>query len=175
MAIPEFEDQVIANFVHQHPDQPFVMGGMLHGGVGGNNIKSLSSKSGNIICLNDSAGIEIKDRNKNHFTLSGTGDVTTFISNNNNKEAMMQMGSQFVMGVITGVTAGTSVIAVGVTGALTLALYTPSEAFGDTDFGSIMKEQQVQFLPWEVMLFRPGRELWLPKLPVVRLPKLAEQ
>ncbi len=59
-----------------------------------------------------------------------------FISNNNNKEAMMQMGSQLVMGVITGVTAGTSVIAVGVTGALTLALYTPSEAFGDTDFGS---------------------------------------
>lgn len=59
-----------------------------------------------------------------------------FISNNNNKEVMMQMGSQLVMGVITGVTAGTSVIAVGVTGALTLALYTPSEAFGDTDFGS---------------------------------------
>lgn len=59
-----------------------------------------------------------------------------FISNNNNKEVMMQMGSQLVMGVITGVTAGTSVIAVGVTGALTLSLYTPSEAFGDTDFGS---------------------------------------
>lgn len=59
-----------------------------------------------------------------------------FISNNNNKEAMMQMGSQLVMGVITGVTAGASVIAVGVTGALTLVLYTPSEAFGDTDFGS---------------------------------------
>lgn len=60
-----------------------------------------------------------------------------FISNNNIKKAMMQqMGSQLVMGVITGVTAGTSVIAVGVTGALTLALYTPSEAFGDTDFGS---------------------------------------
>lgn len=59
-----------------------------------------------------------------------------FISNNNNKEAMMQMGSQLVMGVITGVTAGTSIVAVGVTGALTLALYTPSEAFGDTEFGS---------------------------------------
>ncbi|WP_139422860.1 DUF4280 domain-containing protein [Chryseobacterium mulctrae] len=59
-----------------------------------------------------------------------------FISSNNNKEAMMQMGSQLVMGVITGVTAGTSVVVVGVTGALTLALYTPSEAFGDTDFGS---------------------------------------
>lgn len=59
-----------------------------------------------------------------------------FISSNNNKEAMMQMGSQLVMGVITGVTAGASVVAVGVTGAITLALYWPSEAFGDTDFGS---------------------------------------
>ncbi|MCJ8498293.1 DUF4280 domain-containing protein [Chryseobacterium salipaludis] len=59
-----------------------------------------------------------------------------FLSNNNNKEVMMQMGSQLVMGVITGGTVGASVTAVGVTGALTLALYTPSEAFGDTDFGS---------------------------------------
>lgn len=59
-----------------------------------------------------------------------------FISSNNNKEAMMQMGSQLVMGVITGVTAGASVVAVGVTGAITLGLYWPSETFGDTDFGS---------------------------------------
>lgn len=91
MAIPEIGDQVIVNFVHQHPDRPFVMGGMFHGGVGGgggagNNIKSLSSKSGNIICLNDGAGIEIKDRNGNHVTLSGTGDVTTFVSNDNKED-----------------------------------------------------------------------------------------
>lgn len=91
MAIPEIGDQVIINFVHQHPDRPFVMGGMFHGGAGGgggagNNIKSLSSKSGNIICLNDGAGIEIKDRNGNHVTLSGTGDVTTFVSNDNKED-----------------------------------------------------------------------------------------
>jgi uncharacterized protein involved in type VI secretion and phage assembly len=91
MAIPEVGDQVIINFVHQHPDRPFVMGGMFHGGVGGgggagNNVKSLSSKSGNIICLNDGAGIEIKDRNGNHVTLSGTGDITTFVSNDNNED-----------------------------------------------------------------------------------------
>ncbi|MCD1116408.1 type VI secretion system Vgr family protein [Chryseobacterium turcicum] len=91
MAIPEVGDQVIINFVHQHPDRPFVMGGMFHGGIGGgggagNNVKSLSSKSGNIICLNDGAGIEIKDRNGNHVTLSGTGDVTTFVSNDNNED-----------------------------------------------------------------------------------------
>ena len=91
MAIPEIGDQVIINFVHQHPDRPFVMGGMFHGGVGGgvgagNNVKSLSSKSGNIICLNDGAGIEIKDRNGNHVTLSGTGDVTTFVTNDNKED-----------------------------------------------------------------------------------------
>lgn len=91
MSVPEVGDQVIINFVHQHPDRPFVMGGMFHGGIGagggaGNNVKSLSSKSGNIICLNDGAGIEIKDRNGNHVTLSGTGDVTTFVSNDNNED-----------------------------------------------------------------------------------------
>lgn len=91
MAIPEIGDQVIINFVHQHPDRPFVMGGMFHGGVGGgggagNNVKSLSSKSGNIICLNNGAGIEIKDRNGNHVTLSGTGDITTFVSNDNKED-----------------------------------------------------------------------------------------
>ena len=85
MAIPEIGDQVIVNFVHQHPDRPFVMGGMFHGGVGGgggqgNNVKSLSSKSGNIICLNDGAGVEIKDRGGNYVTLSGTGNLTTDIS-----------------------------------------------------------------------------------------------
>lgn len=91
MAVPEIGDQVVVNFAHQHPDRPFVMGGMFHGQVGGgggagNNVKSLSSKSGNIICLNDGAGIEIKDRNGNHVTLSGTGDITTYVSNDNNEQ-----------------------------------------------------------------------------------------
>lgn len=91
MAIPEVGDQVVVNFAHQHPDRPFVMGGMFHGGVGGgggtgNNVKSLSSKSGNIIQLNDGAGIEIKDRNGNHVTLSGTGDITTLVSNDNTED-----------------------------------------------------------------------------------------
>ncbi|WP_346769503.1 phage baseplate assembly protein V, partial [Chryseobacterium sp.] len=91
MAIPEVGDQVVVNFVHQHPDRPFVMGGMFHGSIGagggtGNNIKSLSSRSGNKLELDDGAGIEIKDRNGNHVTLSGTGDVTTFVSNDNNED-----------------------------------------------------------------------------------------
>lgn len=88
VSIPEVGDQVMVGFQHQLPDRPFVMGSMFHGKVGGgggsgNNVKSLSSKSGNIICLNDGAGIEIKDKAGNFLTLSGAGDVTTQVSNNN--------------------------------------------------------------------------------------------
>lgn len=91
MSIPEVGDQVIVNFVHQHPDRPFVMGGMFHGGIGGgggagNNIKSLSSKSGHIIELNDGGGITIKDKNKNSVVLSGSGDITTTVSNNSTEK-----------------------------------------------------------------------------------------
>nr|WP_317619144.1 phage baseplate assembly protein V [Chryseobacterium foetidum] len=32
VAIPEVGDQVMVDFVHNHPDRPFVMGGMFHGG-----------------------------------------------------------------------------------------------------------------------------------------------
>jgi uncharacterized protein involved in type VI secretion and phage assembly len=85
--IPEVSDQVMVGFVHSHPDRPYVMGGLFHGKIGsgggkGNNVKSLSSKSGHIIQLNDAVGIEIKDRNGNYVTLSGSGDVTTSVSNN---------------------------------------------------------------------------------------------
>ncbi|QDP84760.1 hypothetical protein FNJ88_04040 [Chryseobacterium sp. SNU WT5] len=91
MSIPEVGDQVMVGFQHQLPDRPFVMGSMFHGKVGGgggagNNIKSISGKSGNVICLNDGAGIEIKDKNGNHVTLSGDGDVTTEVSNNNTEK-----------------------------------------------------------------------------------------
>lgn len=91
MAIPEVGDQVMVDFIHDNPDRPFVLGGMFHGKVGGgggagNNVKSFSGKSGNIICLNDGAGIEIKDKNGNHVTLSGTGDLTTEVSNNNTEK-----------------------------------------------------------------------------------------
>ncbi|KFF07831.1 type VI secretion system Vgr family protein [Chryseobacterium luteum] len=91
MSVPEVGDQIIVNFVHQHPDRPFVMGGMFHGGIGagggaGNNVMSLSSKSGNIIQFHDGCGIEIKDRSGNHVTLSGTGDIKTEVSNDSTED-----------------------------------------------------------------------------------------
>ncbi|EJL74240.1 type VI secretion system Vgr family protein [Chryseobacterium populi] len=81
MAIPEVGDQVVVNFAHQHPDRPFVMGGMFHGGIGGgggtgNNIKSLSSKSGHTVSLDDGGGITIRDKDQNNMFLDGAGKIS---------------------------------------------------------------------------------------------------
>ena len=43
----------------------------------------MSSKSGHIIELNDGGGMMIRDKNGNHVTLSGDGDITTQVSNDN--------------------------------------------------------------------------------------------
>ncbi|MCS4304787.1 type VI secretion system Vgr family protein [Chryseobacterium sp. BIGb0232] len=88
MSIPEVGDQVIVNFVHQHPDRPFVMGGMFHGGIGGgggkgNNIKSLSSKSGNIVELNDGGGITVRDKAQNQIHVDGSGNISSSSSTTN--------------------------------------------------------------------------------------------
>lgn len=86
MAIPEVDDHIMVNFVHQHPDRPFVMGGMYHGGAGGgggqgNNVKSLSSKSGHTISLNDAGGITITDKTGgNIITVDGTNTISAIAS-----------------------------------------------------------------------------------------------
>ncbi|REC45533.1 MULTISPECIES: type VI secretion system Vgr family protein [Chryseobacterium] len=83
MAIPEVGDQVIVNFVHQHPDRPFVMGGMFHGAIGagggaGNNIKSLSSRSGNKLELDDGAGsVFLTDQGGANMKFDGAGNAVT--------------------------------------------------------------------------------------------------
>ncbi|SHK45766.1 type VI secretion system Vgr family protein [Chryseobacterium polytrichastri] len=88
MAIPEVGDQVIINFVHQHPDRPFVMGGMFHGKVGGgggqnNNIKSLSSRSGNKLELHDGEGsVFLTDQGGVNMKFDGAGNATTNANNN---------------------------------------------------------------------------------------------
>ncbi|MCC9043554.1 phage baseplate assembly protein V [Myroides sp. M-43] len=80
MAIPEVGDQVMVGFTANHPDRPYVMGGLFHGQTGagggsGNNIKSLSSKSGHIVELNDGGGITIRDKDQNSVFLSGDGHI----------------------------------------------------------------------------------------------------
>ncbi|UFH31458.1 phage baseplate assembly protein V [Chryseobacterium sp. C-71] len=87
MAIPEVGDQVVVNFAHQHPDRPFVMGGMFHGQVGGgggtgNNIKSLSSRSGNKLELDDGAGsVFLTDQGGANMKFDGAGNATTNTNN----------------------------------------------------------------------------------------------
>ena len=82
VAIPEKGDQVMVAFTHSHPDRPYVKGGLFHGkvaggGGSGNNVKSLSSKSGHIVMLNDGGGITIKDKTGgNHVVVDGNNKVT---------------------------------------------------------------------------------------------------
>lgn len=93
MAIPEVGDQVVVNFVHQHPDRPFVMGGMFHGGVGGgggqnNNVKSLSSRSGNKLELDDGAGsVFLTDQGGANMKFDGEGNATTNANSNHTTNA----------------------------------------------------------------------------------------
>ncbi|MCJ8155456.1 phage baseplate assembly protein V [Chryseobacterium sp. SSA4.19] len=82
VAIPEVGDQVMVNFVHSHPDRPFVMGGMFHGGValgGGvdNHLKSIQTRSGIKILMNDAEGsVNIIDPSGNTYFMDGKGNIS---------------------------------------------------------------------------------------------------
>ncbi|HAO27483.1 MAG TPA: type IV secretion protein Rhs, partial [Chryseobacterium indologenes] len=45
-------------------------------GGAGNNIKSLSSKSGHTVSLNDGGGITVQDKDQNSVFLDGAGNIT---------------------------------------------------------------------------------------------------
>ena len=78
VAIPEVGDQVMVGFVHNHPDRPFVMGGMFHGqvGLGGgadNRVKSIQTRSGHRIVFTEDESIIITDKSGNEIHLDTTG------------------------------------------------------------------------------------------------------
>ncbi|WP_288375232.1 phage baseplate assembly protein V [Chryseobacterium culicis] len=81
VAIPEVGDQVMVGFVHNHPDRPFVMGGMFHGGtaLGGgvnNHLKSIQTRSGIRILMNDAEGsVNIIDPSGNNYLMDGKGNI----------------------------------------------------------------------------------------------------
>lgn len=93
MSIPEVGDQVIVNFVHLHPDRPFVMGGMFHGGIGagggsGNNIMSFSGRSGAELKYDNGAGsMNLKDQGGANMHFDGTGNATTNANSNHTVNA----------------------------------------------------------------------------------------
>ena len=72
VAIPEVGDQVMVNFVHNHPDRPFVMGGMFHGGIGlgagmDNRVKSIQTRSGHRVVFTEDESIIITDKSGNEI------------------------------------------------------------------------------------------------------------
>ena len=82
VAIPEVGDQVMVNFVHSHPDRPFVMGGMFHGGVGlgggvDNRVKSIQTRSGHRVVFTEDESIVITDKSGNEIHLDTTGSNIT--------------------------------------------------------------------------------------------------
>ena len=80
--IPEIGDQVAVSFEEGNVARPIVLGSVFHGksGSGGsasNNSKSLTSKSGHTVQLNDGGGITIKDKTGgNHIVVDGENKVT---------------------------------------------------------------------------------------------------
>lgn len=78
VAVPEVGDQVMVGFVHNHPDRPFVMGGMFHGGtaLGGginNKVKSIMTRSGHKVVFTENESIIITDKSGNEIHLDTTG------------------------------------------------------------------------------------------------------
>lgn len=82
VAVPEIGDQVMVGFVHNHPDRPFVMGGMFHGGtaLGGgvnNHMRSIQTKSGIKVLMNDDEkSVTILDPSGNTYFMDGNGNIT---------------------------------------------------------------------------------------------------
>lgn len=82
VTIPEEGDQVMVGFRYNDPQRPFVMGSMFHGKSGGgggdgNKTKSLTTRSGCTVTLDDSEGsILIMDAKQNSMTLDGEGNIS---------------------------------------------------------------------------------------------------
>ncbi|MBE5322126.1 hypothetical protein IM793_23430 [Pedobacter sp. MR2016-19] len=80
--VPETGDQVLIGFRYNDPNRPFVMGSMYHGkiGAGGgetNKTKSLTTRSGCAVILDDSTGsATVKDPSGNVLVMHGDGTIT---------------------------------------------------------------------------------------------------
>ena len=80
--IPVVGDQVLLGFRHGDPARPYVLGSLFNGttgggGLEGNHMKSLTTRSGHTIKLNDSLsslGITIKDIKGNSIHIDSVGD-----------------------------------------------------------------------------------------------------
>jgi type VI secretion system secreted protein VgrG len=104
--IPEVGDQVLVAFEEGNVARPIVIGSMFSGksGTGGgssNNVKALTTRSGNTIILNDNDGsINVKDPSGNVITLHGNGQVTLTAPNSftiNTKDFIVNASNSIAM------------------------------------------------------------------------------
>ena len=87
--IPEVDDQVLVGFRNNDANRPFVLGSMFHGKIaegGGteNNSKTIQTRSGHRVELNDQLGAEtitITDKNKNSFVIDTVDNSITITAN----------------------------------------------------------------------------------------------
>ena len=83
----------MVGFVHNHPDRPFVMGGMFHGGTGlgggvQNHMRSIQTKSGIKVLMNDNEkSVTILDPSGNTYFMDGNGNITVTAPNDINFNA----------------------------------------------------------------------------------------
>ena len=86
--IPEVGDQVLLGFRHGDPARPYVMGSLFNGttGNGGgsnNSIKSLKTRSGISVILNDdNRSLKIKDAGGSSIHLDGNGNILLNVPKN---------------------------------------------------------------------------------------------
>lgn len=80
--IPEVGDQVFVGFRYNDPSRPFVLGSVFHGktaggGGSGNKAKSLTTRSGSTVTLDDDKGsVTVSDPSGNTIVLNGDGTMT---------------------------------------------------------------------------------------------------
>lgn len=85
--IPEVNDQVFVGFRYNDPNRPFILGSVFHGktaggGGGGNKTKSLTTRSGSTVTLDDDKGsVTVSDPSGNTIVLNGDGTMTVTAPN----------------------------------------------------------------------------------------------
>ncbi|MGH1518105.1 type VI secretion system Vgr family protein [Chryseobacterium sp. JK1] len=113
VAIPEIGDQVMVGFEYHNPDFPFAMGGMFHGkvGLGGglnNHLKSIQTRSGIKVLMNDANGsVTIQDPSGNIYIMDGSGNINITAPNKitmNAKDVEINANNNFNINVANNMT-----------------------------------------------------------------------